>query len=69
MNIEDAHRQEYESTRAVIHGANAPAWDDLPEEVRMEMRIVHEQFWAVQMQMEASIAAEQVDYLRLARAI
>lgn len=71
MTNEDTHRQEYETTRAVIHGNSAPAWDDLPEAVRKELRVVHETFWAMQMEMEAEIVAElqSEDNLRLARAI
>lgn len=67
---EEAHRKEYELTRAVIHGANAPAWDDLPEECRAEMRAVHENFWNCQASIEASILAEEVEErMRLIRAI
>lgn len=71
FDLEDAHRKDYEGTRAVAWGGNAPAWDDLPEDVRKELRQVHEQFWEMQMIMEAEVAAEeQAEYnLRLVRAI
>lgn len=62
---ETAHRDEYEATRAIIHGDAAPSWDELPEGAREDMRQVHRQFWA--MKLDFDLGNE--DVLRLARAM